>query len=210
MAQIVTNTFFINDLHVPNSQNNDDIGLPSEGNTTIDNLNDCCVVVEKDLLLNALGLTLYNSLQTALINLPSAEQKWKDLVNGVEYDGKIWEGLNNPKSLIAYAVYYNFLNMDSEYWSTFGTVKGNAVNAENVSPFYKLTSAWTTFLKKYQVGACSSPDYYSGVGWEYVDYYGMHNSVNVSLYEFLRDKADVYNWTPDKFRYYNHVNTFGL
>lgn len=210
MAQIVTNTFFINDLHVPNSQNNDDIGLPSEGNTTIENLNDCCAVVEKDLLLNAFGLTIYNSLQTALADLPSAEQKWKDLVNGVEYDGKIWEGLNNPKTFIAYAVYYNFLNMDSEYWSTFGTVKGNAVNAVNVSPFYKLTSAWNTFLKKYQQGNCSIPNYYSGVGWEFVDWYGKHDSVSVSLYEFMRDKADVYSWNPEYFRYYDNVNTFGI
>lgn len=210
MAQIVTNTFFINDLHVPNSQNNDDIGLPSEGNTTIENLNDCCAVTEKYLLLNAFGLDLYNSLQTALDDLPNADQKWKDLVNGVEYEGKIWEGLNNPKSLIAYAVYYNFLNMDSEYWSTFGTVKGNAINAVNVSPFYKLTSAWNTFLKKYQHGNCSTPNYYSGVGWEFVDWHGKHDSVNVSLYEFMRDNADVYSWTPEYFRYYETVNTFGI
>lgn len=210
MAQIVNNTFFINDLMVPNSQSNDDIGLPSEGNTTIDNLNDCCAVVEKELLLNALGINSYNDLQTAMIDLPNADQKWKDLVNGVEYDGKVWDGLNNPKTLIAYAVYYKFLNMESDYWATFGVVKAQAVNATNITPFYKLTSAWTTFLNKYQIGSCTVPNYYSGIGWEFIDWYGRQDSVNVSLYEFLRDHADDYSWTPEYFRYYESVNSFGI
>lgn len=208
MAQIVTNTYFINDLMIPQAQNIPSIGdgLP----TTIDEVNDACSVIEKDVLLNAFGLTIYKELQTALADLPSADQKWKDLVNGVEYDGKVWEGLDNPKTLIAYAVYYNFLNLNSDYYATFGTVRAESANSTNVTPFYKLTSAWNTFLIKYQSGAAICPDIYRGVGWEFVDYYGSHDNVNVSLYEYMRDKAEDYGWTPELFKFYESVNTFGI
>jgi len=207
MPQIVTNTYFVNDLHIPHADNTQSIGVES---TPITQLNDCCAVVERDLLLNALGLTLYNELQTALVDIANADQKWKDLVNGVEYDGKIWEGLSNPKTFITYAVYYKFLNMESDYWTTFGTVKAEAANAINVTPFYKLTSAWNKFMQKYQSGSCPFPEYYSGLNWEFIDWYGRHDAVNVSLYEYLRDKADLYNWLPEYFKYYQSVNTFGI
>lgn len=208
MPKIVTNEYFINDLFIPSGQ-----AVPSIGDgapSDIDELNDCCVVVEKRLLQNALGLTIYNELQVALVDIANADQKWKDLVNGIEYDGRVWEGLKAPKTFIAYAVYYYFLNSNSEYYATFGVVKPEAANSVNVTPAYKLTSAWNTFLQKYQRGNCTIPRYYSGVGWELVDWYGNHDGINVSLFEFLRDKASDYGWAPEYFKYYESVNTFGI
>lgn len=208
MPQIVTNTYFINDLMIPQAQDTPSIGdgLP----TAIDELNDACVVIEKDLLLNAFGLDIYNDIQTALADIDNADQKWKDLINGVEYDGKIWDGLKNPKTFIAYAVYYKYLNMESDYWTTFGTVKAESVNAINTTPFYKLTSAWNKFLEKYQKGNMICPDYYSGIGWQFTDYYGNHTDVNVSLYQYMRDKSEDYGWSADLFKVYESVNTFGI
>ena len=206
---ITTPSFYVNDLEIPQA-----IAQPSiQSNTPTPNakLIDCITYVERRVLLNSLGLLMYNELQTALSDLPASDQKWKDLVNGKEYDGKVWIGLGNAKSLLCYAVRVEFLDQNSTYWSTFGITKPDAENAKNITPAFEIASTYQKFIEKYQGGFSSEPFRYYEIGVSFVDYYGNHNNVDVSLFQYLRDNIDVYGWSQEFFKgYENTLNSFGL
>jgi hypothetical protein len=72
----------------------------SNGSVTPNNtkeLSDLCVKLEREILLNALGSS--EALTEVTINEPA--KKFKKLIQGDEYDDKIWLGLDNTDSLIA-------------------------------------------------------------------------------------------------------------
>lgn len=207
---IINNTYFVGDLQVPNA-----IPQPSAGFNTpnnVEELNLCIEETEKNVLLMSLGYDLYKDLQSNLPITEDSEKKWKDLVNGLEYDGKIWEGLADKKSLLAYAAYCEFLEANTSYWATSGVVKSDSANAVMYTPIYKMQTAYNKFIHKYQ-GDCSGyPIYYHRAGFKYEDWYGKDNNIIVSLYQFLRDHSEVYDWSPEYFRHYDNTakNTFGL
>ena len=203
-------SFYVNDLEIPQAISQPSIG--SNTPTASDKLKDCITYVERSVLLNALGLANYNLLQTALADLPASAQKWKDLVDGKEYDGKKWIGLKDPKSLLCYAVYYHFLDENSAFWSTMGIIKPESENSNNVTPAFKLATAYQKFIRKYQGGCVIEPERYEGIGFEYADYYGSSEEVEVSLYQYLRDQGDDFDFKVNpKFRVYSStLNSFGL
>lgn len=208
MPTVIDNTWFKYDLAIPNA-----IPMPSIVGDTVNNadgINDFIAAAEESLLLNALGLTIYNGLKNALDDIENADQKWKDLVNGLEYDGKVWEGLRSPKSLIAYYVYSEYLNQNSSFFTTHGVEKPRSENSENVTPFYKIAGSWQTFVKKYQGNAHNLPYRYMKDGVCVVDYIGEHTDVKVSLFNYLLDKKDVYGWETTMFKIYEQKNSFGL
>ena len=167
--------------------------------------------IERDILLNSLGLTQYNFLQVALADLPNADQKWKDLVNGVEYDGKVWEGLNNDLSLLAYAVKYFYLNGNTQFITSVGVAVPQSENATTVNPAYKLVNCWNKFITKYQGGLRDCPEYYYKNGATVIDWIGSNaNQIEVSLYRFLIDKKEDYEFDAGKFMVYENQNTFGI
>jgi hypothetical protein len=202
---------FVNDLYIPLAK-----GTIS-GTATTETPNSKAYVlelineVEKDVLLNALGLDLYNELMVALVDLPSADQKWRDLVNGVEYDGKVWEGLDNSKSLLLYAVYTLFIMNNSTFLTATGTTKPNSENSSNVVNNTKVAYAWQKFLIKYQNGCLAEPLIYSDSGINFIDYYGNNDNIQRSLYQYLNDNLDVWDtWTPVNFYLYEQINSFGI
>lgn len=208
MPNIIDNNYFKYDLAIPQA-----VAQPTITNTTpnrFDEVKDCITVVEQSLLIHALGLTIYRDLQVALPITNDSLPKWKALVNGTEYDGKRWEGLSHEKSLIAYAVYYHYLDENSVFWNALGVEKPESANSQGVSPSFKLATAYQKFLKKYQGGACVYPyrGYLKGAYFE--DYYGETEEVIVSLYQFLRDKKEDYGWEQKDFRLYPEKNSFGL
>lgn len=204
-----------NDLYIPIA-----VESPSsyDNQASPDNeaaLNDLCKEVERELLLNALGLTVYNELQAA-IALPgypdsawTADQKWKDIVNGCEYDGKVWDGLNSDKSFIAYAVYALFLTKNSDFYSPIGVVKPEAENSKRSTPVYKIASAQQAFIRKYQGGYLHHPNVSYQNGVTFTDYYGQNDDVSVSLYRFLSDNTSVYGWNG-RFKAYETKNSWGI
>jgi len=204
MPSIIDNTYFVNDLEIPGAIAQQSIGTNTP--TATQSINDCISYTEKDVLLRALGFTLYTELQAALPITVLSEQKWKDLVNGVAK----WEGLDNRKSLLAYATYYNYLLTQSDYWATTGVVKAESANATNVTPAYKLAYASQLFISKYQGNNCGLPFVANGIGWEYIDWYDSEDTEVLSLYNYLRDNADLYGWDASKFRFFETVNTFGI
>ena len=79
--------------------------------------------------------------------LPTAPQKWLDLVNGVEYtnDNKTlkWQGLiftegSVKNSVLAYYTYYEWLLQNVSSTTVMGQVVGLSKGASNVNSSYKV------------------------------------------------------------------------
>tara|TARA_R100000541_G_scaffold20190_2_gene30047 strand:+ start:2742 stop:3374 length:633 start_codon:yes stop_codon:yes gene_type:complete len=202
---------FVNDLYIPLAKGT----ISGTANTETPNSRayvlELIDEVEKDVLLNALGLDLYNELMAALVDLPSADQKWRDLVNGVEYNGKIWEGLDNAKSLFLYAVYTLFIMENSDFLTALGVAKSNVENANLTTNTTKVSYAWQKFLTKYQNGCLAEPLIYSDSGSNFIDYYGTNDNIQRSLYQYLNDNLTTWDtWDNSKFRLYEQMNSFGI
>lgn len=204
------------ELYIPN--NRDLSAQPVGSPSTKSDVDFFINKYEPELLLNALGVTLYNELETANSDLPNAAQKWKDLVNGVDYtiDGvtRRWDGLigAGKQSLIAYFVYCQYLRDKEATFTTTGVVQNDANNAENYDPTRKYIKAWNSFLKQYQGGLNRAPRIiYNSSGSVGLDYYG-NKSKTVSLYQYLADQNTLDDTAfPDfEFTLYESYNSFGI
>ena len=118
MPQIVNSTYFqkANELNIPLSvpfiTANPALETPNEKAF----LDELCVKIEKELLINALGLATYNTLQLALADIDNPlYASYKKLVQGEEYDNKIWIGLDNDYSLIAWRILEQYLSDKKGY-----------------------------------------------------------------------------------------------
>ena len=173
---------------------------------------------ERDLLINALGVTLFNLLETAMIDLPNADQKWRDLVDGTDYtiNSKVhrWEGLKgyNKQSLIAAYVFCQYLRNDEATYTTTGIVKNTAKNADNYNPTGKYIKAYNSFIKQYQKSNHNSAliitNAFGSVG---LDYYG-NNDATRSLYQYLTDanELDATAFPDFEFKVYNIETSLGI
>jgi hypothetical protein len=174
-----------------------------------------CEKVERDILLNALGLATYNELQLALADINNPlYASYKKLVEGDEYDGKVWNGLEDEYSLIAFRVYELFRTSTESQTTSTGEAKVNTQNANHYSPSYKIADANQQFLMGYQGGYYYFPNISFRNGVEFIDYFGLNEEVEVSLYRYMNDKkADFPNFNIEKFKIYNEnalKNSFGL
>lgn len=217
MPQIVTKSHFQkeNALNIPLAIENPTATVSTATPNNSGALDNLCIEIEKTLLLNALGLTLYNELQTALADIDNVDNaKWKKLVNGEEYDGKMWSGLKQDLSFIAQHVYEVFITTRNESLSATGAVQTKPENGNLTTPAYKIANANQLFIKGYQGGFMQYPDVYFNRGIEVIDYYGVYEEVEVSFYRYLLDKqADFPTWKPEMFRTYctdEVKNSFGL
>lgn len=200
--QIVDKSFFNNQnyIHIPLA-----VVDPSATPNNVTELDFMCVKLEKEILLNALGLSLYNEIK-AITDIDSADEKFKKLIQGDEYDGKIWLGLDNDDSLIANFIYQEFVNQTDIRLSATGAKKVNPENATNQTPKYLIAGAHQKFIKQYQGEYLNTP-YIEG---NFIDWYGCNN-VEKSLYGYLMDKqADFANWKPEYFKIYETKNSFGI
>lgn len=204
MPNINDTTFFKNDLYIPLATNNITTVASQQTPNNSVALTAMITSVERELLLNVNGLTFYNDLQAALADLPASDQKWQDLVNGVEYNGKIWEGLNNSNNLLAYAIYYEFNSRNVDFYTSVGMAQPNSENATRTNHTQKLVSMWQTFLDKYQRGNYYNYSYYNRYNYCY------YNETNVSLWQYLNDNSTVYSFDNSKFRLYEPITSLGL
>jgi len=200
--QIVNNTYFQNQnyLHIPLAVA-DPSGTPNN-ETEIDFL---CTKLEREILLNALGLSLYNEVK-AITDINTADEKFKKLIQGDEYDGKIWLGLDHNDSLIANYIFQEFVTQTDIRLSATGAKKVNPENATTQTPKYLIAGASQNFIKQYQGEYLIEPI----VTGNFTDWYGC-NGIEKSLYGYLMDKqSDFTNWKPEYFRVYETKNSFGL
>ena len=210
MPQIIDVTYFqkANELNIPLSVEmvvaNPSLQTPN----TQQELTLLCQKVEKSILLNALGLTTYNELQLALADINNPlYASYKKLVQGDEYDDKVWNGLNYDYSLIAYRIKEQFLVQSNELLTGVGNTQGNPEKSVLISPKYKIANANANFIKQYQ-GVYLHEPIVDGI---FIDWFGNQDSINVSLYKYLVDKAADF---PDvdiaKFLIYETQNSFGI
>lgn len=199
--QIIDRSYFNkqNYLHIPLSVVDPNSSPSNEGE-----LDMMCVKIERDLLRNALGLELYNELN-ALTDVVGT--RFEGLVKGEEYSGKVWEGLDNDYSLIAYRVFETFVNETDIRLSSNGATKVNAENAANKTPAYLIANSNNEFITKYQGEYLNEPI----VRGNFIDWYGCDNDVYKSLYGYLMDKRDIFpEWDNLKFKVYDTKNSFGI
>jgi len=200
--QIVNKSYFNkqNYLHIPLAVSNPS-SVPNNA-TEIDYL---CEKLEREILLNALGLSLYNEIK-AITDINTAAEKFKKLIQGDEYDGKIWLGLDNDDSLIANYIYQEFVTQTDIRLSATGAKKVNPENATNQTPRYLIAAAHQNFIKQYQGEYLIEPIVIDN----FIDWYG-RDCVEKSLYGYLMDKqADFSNWKPEYFKIYETKNSFGI
>lgn len=201
--QIVDKSYFNNQnyIHIPLA-----VADPSATPNNATELDFMCVKLEREILLNALGLSLYNEIKAITdIDLPE-NAKFKKLIQGDEYDGKIWLGLDNDDSLIANYIYQEFVTQTDIRLSATGAKKVNAENATAQTPKYLIAGAHQNFIKQYQGEYLTTPF----IDNNFIDWYGCNN-VEKSLYGYLMDKqADFTNWKPENFKIYETKNSFGI
>lgn len=218
MATIIDNTYFQKGwLFIPN---NKDINARPAGSPTAQSDIDFFITeYERELLLNSLGVTLYDELQAEIDGVLST-QKWIDLVDGKNYtiDSKTkrWNGLKgaNQQSLIAFYVYCQYLRNDNSTYLTTGIAQNTANNAERSDPTPKFVKSWTRFLSQYQ-GDCYNYGYptviYNRSGMVGLDYYGSEN-IEVNMFQYLTDQNELTPTDfPDfEFKFYETHNTLGI
>lgn len=211
MPQIVDKSYFNkqNVLYIPLAS---EAPLPSAVTSTPNDgvyIDGLCVEIEKTILVNALGLTTYNELQLAITDLfvNPLYAKYDKLVNGDEYDGKIWKGLKYDLSLIAQAIWIEYVSQKTTNLSAVGNSQVNVEKGTLVTPMYKIANASTSFIKQYQGGALLQPI----INGNFIDWCGENNEVEVSLYRYLMDKKeDFIDTDMSKFAFYEQYNSFGI
>ena len=210
MPNIIDKTYFqkANELNIPLGADtliaNPAIATPNQAEA----LTQLITKIEKSILLNALGLATYNTLQLALADIDNPlYASYKKLVQGESYDGKVWNGLNNDYSLIAYRVYEEFVTETNQILTGVGNTQGNPEKATLRSPRYKIANANSNFISQYQGGYLTDP-IIDGI---FIDWLGSQEGINVSLYQYLVDKAtDFPNVDMTKFKIYETQNSFGI
>ena len=210
MPQIVSKSYFNkqNILYIPLAS---EAPLPSAVTSTPNDgtyIDALCIEIEKTILVNALGLTTYNELQLALADIDNPlNASYKKLVNGDEYDGKIWVGLKYDLSLIANAVWIEYVMQKNTNLSAVGNSQVNLEKGTLVTPMYKIANASASFIKQYQGEYLDEPI----VIGNFIDWQGCNDSVEVSLYRYLSDKkTDFPNVDLNKFKFYEQINSFGI
>lgn len=189
MATVIDQTIFKGDLFIPNTMDTPSIKPLTPANKS--KLNIAIETYERLLLINALGVTQYTELMS---HLTDTTGKWYDLINGVTYDDKRFEGI---KPIIAYFVYVNFLKEDSIQYNTTGLERSDAQNSTSVNPIGRLVDYWNRFYHMYQ-GEHGCICYFNN----------QNNTSFVTLHKYLSDFPELYNL--GFFRFYRIQNILGI
>ncbi len=129
---------------------------------------------EKELLLKALGKTQYDELQAALVDLPSADQKWQDLVAG----SGSYQGI---RRILKNFIYCHQLRFDEIRLATTGAGKDGVTYSSVAEYNQKYVERWNEFVCWYQDG----------------------NDEDLSLEQFLTDTTDLDESKFQLFNYEN-------
>jgi len=210
---IIDQTYFTRDLSIPN--------INEMQTEAFDNLNSFVDEYVRQLLRDALGIQIFNELDSYVIggvfDGTGAPQYIIDLVNGKEYVNSgttyKWSGLISTqgvfkKSLLANYVYYQWLKNNFSTQSGVGEVTINPQNANLVNPTQKLVSVWNTFLLMYQnMNTCYPSVYYKG-HTQVIDWLGINANTEVSLIQYLNDNDT--DFSTATLRVYEYQNQLGI
>lgn len=201
-------------LYIPNAE---DINPSSSSTKENEDLTFFVKKYERELLVNALGLTLYNelkALQTPYLG------KWKGLIDGESYtvddNSYRWDGLKgfNGNSLVANYIYCKWIRNDESVYTTTGVVQNTAKNARSFSLTPKYIKVWNEFIAQYQGNKTNTypkiiNNHYGDIG---LDFYDAKESAFRSLCEYIKDKNKMdSSLFPDApLRLYELQNSFGI
>lgn len=203
---IIDQTYFQKELFIPNL-NEMDSDVSSDLDIDIDKY-------VRSLLRDALGLDLFKDLDSNIVNgalKEDALDKWKDLVNGIEYIKNginyKWGGLIQTEgsfknSLLAKYVYFFWLRDSVSKLTGVGEKRIEATNAVSVNSSQRLVSIWNSFIEDYQ-GQTLVPSPYSCF-----DTYTWEDDGFVSLIQFISDNATDY--PNPALRTFSPMNQLGL
>lgn len=159
---------------------------------------------EREVLIDGLGIELYSEVEAAMEPGADIPPFVRALIHGDTYetDGRKarWEGLHD---MLAYYVYYRYLNQSLDMFTTFGVEKPDAEGSKAVTAIPRSTHAYREFFRRYQ-GQDERPTIIRspfGIG---VDYYRSH-STNRSLYQFLCDHD-----RDEYFVFKDNINSLGI
>lgn len=212
MALLIDKNFFVGKINVPN--------IHSTNSQTAEELAYFIDFYETFLLKNTLGIALYNELKLNILDgavIPTAPQKWKDLVNGKEYakdnEVRVWNGLiyevgTFKQSIIADFIYFKWFTEKNKNTGA-GITQVAVKNAIIENPTIHLVMIFNTFVNNYfgnfkninlKVSYVNDIPFY--------DWYSTNESVNVGLIEFLNDFENDFNGF--KSMEFNYINRFSL
>ncbi len=192
---LVERSYFTDELLIANSQ---DLAPNSNllGNKKV--LDSLIAKYERLALIETLGYDLYSELQTNLENLndveyqtvkASAEDKWKDLVNGcdVTIDGIKYrfDGLKPKGTFIADYIFYKFMENEAKNHTGIGMVSSESNNATRVNSYQKMVNVWNDMVSK----IIDSEETYILSLYFYLDY----------------NTEDFPNWKPSGFDFKNQM-----
>jgi len=190
-------------LKIPNS-----VSTPNGANAVAD-VQNFVDLYEKEILIDGLGIELYDLLVTEYADLDNASQPIKDLVNGKEYTANSltvkWEGLKNY-SFLPYYIYWKYIQEKQDVFTTLGVERPEGVNSAHASSVYRATDKYNEFLRKYQ-GVDQAPRViHTSYGYG-VDYQVSTSTIR-SLYQYLNDnKAD---YPTFRFTMHYPLNSHGI
>jgi hypothetical protein len=204
--------FQTKELYIPNSVAQPSIGSVSPSAVT--QLNEEIESIEQSLLLDILG---YEQLQELNAQFePNGDwianpvQKWVDLVDGKDD----WKGLRytigtKKISLIAYYVFFYYLGMDFQTYSTTGMQIPMAENSQTNNPSVKQVSVWNKFIGMYVGrGMYDNGDVSSNWNGDYISFGDTMIGNEVTLYRYLTNNRNIYDVTF--FTNKTPLNYFGL
>jgi len=187
------------ELYIPNSVAQPNIGSASP--SALLQLNEEIDSIEHQLLLDMLGYAQTTELkdQFELIDGEfvwkiGALQKWIDLVDGKDE----WRGLRytiggKKVSVIAYYVFFQYLGLDYNQYTTNGMQISKVENSITQDPSIKQVSVWNRFIKMY-IGDNWNNNVTISTNWNgaYLSYL-KNDSNELSVYDFLSNNRDVYD-----------------
>lgn len=218
---IINDTYFQEDRLIPNLGNG---GIGSVGNVDIEPLIDSeC----RSLLDSVLGYKAFKEFSDSLDVKgeikPDTPQKWIDLINGLEYEKNgityYYRGLKyslgaSKNSLLAYYVYYKWIDQNVSKSTGVGEVVLQSKNAINVGLTSKLVDIWNKFWTMLGAGYEYNGSHYHHCGVPISDYYGKRRNSNISLFQFLNDNSETYGKLPLQLpandSFYGYKNQLGL
>ena len=194
--------FQTKELYIPNA-----VAQPSIGSvlpTATTQLAQEIESIEQSLLLDILG---YEQLQELNAQFePNGDwiatplQKWVDLVDGKDD----WKGLRytigtKKISLIAYYVFFYYLGMDFQTYSTTGMQIPKAENSVMNDPSVKQVSVWNKFVMMYVGrGMNNNGDVSTSWNGQFISFGNTNIGNEVTLYEYLSTNNGVYDIAEDK------------
>jgi len=200
---------------IPNNNIGSQIsGVPNSGYK----LEDLIDYIERLFIIDLLGVKEAELLKTAINDLANADQKYKDLIEGVDYtiEGVDYrfDGLrgNNKDSLIAYYIFCKYMELDESTYSTTGVKVSSVNNATAFSPSRKYLDCWYKFLRMYQneTSSDSVNVIYRGaqvIGLDYYNYKKREGGL-VSLETYLNDHKE--DFPKFYIKRYETKNSLGL